>query len=321
MNALGKTMIVRHPVNRQILDRDQIKLVDDAATVLVGEVAPSPARSLMYACHDLAPLGAFWRPLLLLAEAALRLGECVFFASEEAWVGDLLPVTEGGEGLQPHVNADLLPRLKQGRWLGALTGETDVPFARAAPADRRRLGNTFHWAVQNELDKSNIGDTDALVVYMQPTANRHLREGEAIVAARATKAGIARFFACFAPTEVGLEGQINAHRDVLQYLRVNTCQCGSFGLERWQGPLLVVQAYCLLSLLPSHLALGEEMVIQPAALLQLLSEEVLLLLGRIQAVLERLTHSVIVRLRHAYSQVGLIVHPPAKARGFLAYFL
>jgi hypothetical protein len=49
MDALGQTrgvLVLRHPLDRQVLDRDPIKLVD-AAAALMGEVAPSPADALM----------------------------------------------------------------------------------------------------------------------------------------------------------------------------------------------------------------------------------------------------------------------------------
>ena len=49
-NALGETMVVDHPVDRQVLDRDQIKGVDNATAVLVSEVAAPPAGALIHSC-------------------------------------------------------------------------------------------------------------------------------------------------------------------------------------------------------------------------------------------------------------------------------
>jgi hypothetical protein len=93
MDALGETMAVDHPADRQVLDGDHVELPADAATVLMGEVAAPPPNAFMYARHGPAPLGARRRPFLLVAEAALRLGERAFLTPEEAWVGDLLAAT------------------------------------------------------------------------------------------------------------------------------------------------------------------------------------------------------------------------------------
>jgi hypothetical protein len=54
--------------------------------------------------------------------------------------------------------------------------------------------------------------------------------------------------------------------------------------------VLFIQVDRPLSLFPSVAPFSEQMIVQPAALLQLLLEEALLLFIRIQAVLERLTH-------------------------------
>jgi hypothetical protein len=62
------------------------------------------------------------------------------------------------------------------------------------------------------------------------------------------------------------------------------------------------------------------MSVEPAALLQLSVEETLLLLRRIEAVFERLTHTPIICLRRACRQAGRAMHPPLKSRGFLASF-
>ena len=80
MDALGKTMIVCHALDRQVFDGDQINGIDDAAAVLMRAISPSLGCPLMHARHHLAPLRAFWRPLFFFAEAALRPGERAFLA-------------------------------------------------------------------------------------------------------------------------------------------------------------------------------------------------------------------------------------------------
>jgi hypothetical protein len=50
MDTLGQTMGVRHPVDRQVLHRAHVKLVDNATAVLMREIAPSPACPFMDSC-------------------------------------------------------------------------------------------------------------------------------------------------------------------------------------------------------------------------------------------------------------------------------
>ena len=78
MDALGETVVVHHPVDRQILDRDQVKGVHDATAVLMREVAPPPRDALMHSRHHLAPFGALRCAFLLFAEATLHLGKRLF---------------------------------------------------------------------------------------------------------------------------------------------------------------------------------------------------------------------------------------------------
>jgi hypothetical protein len=108
-NALGETMVMRHPVDRKVFNCDEIKDVDDTTAVLVGEVTAPPGDTLMDSRHHTASLGAFGRSLFFFCETTLRPGKRLFLLAEEARVGNLLSVAEGGKGFQPHVNADLLP--------------------------------------------------------------------------------------------------------------------------------------------------------------------------------------------------------------------
>src|SRR5574340_1298634 len=56
-DALDEAMVVQHPIDRKVLDGDQIKGVHEATAVLVREIAPSPSRALMDTGHDPASLG------------------------------------------------------------------------------------------------------------------------------------------------------------------------------------------------------------------------------------------------------------------------
>jgi hypothetical protein len=119
-------MGVDHPVDRQILNGDQVELTDDATTLLMSEVTPSPGNAFIDSRHYTPASDALRRALFLFAEVALRLGQRLFSRPEEAWIGDYLPVAQGGEGRAAHVNAYGLSSGKQRRWFDALAGETDV---------------------------------------------------------------------------------------------------------------------------------------------------------------------------------------------------
>src|SRR5258706_3140542 len=321
MNALSQTVVVHHPIDREVFHGNDIKSVHDAAALLMGEVAPSPCAALVDASDDTPSFRALRRALLGFGEAALRFGERVFLHAEEARIGDLLPRAEGGEGLQAPVDAHRLPHGRQGRRHGALTREGDVPLARAAAADVGSLGRALDGTMQNDLHLADIHDAQALSVRVQCAADWHLREGEAVVAPLATEAGIAWLLAGFATAEESLEGEVDAHGHVLQHLRLHTGHRPTRGFERGQFALLVIQAYRLLPLFPGSAALGQQVVIQPAAFLKLLRQEALLLLGRIQAVLGRLSPASILSFKGAYCQTRGRSIPPPQPRGFLAHSL
>src|SRR6476619_3355795 len=83
MNALGETMVMRHPVDRQVLHGDEVKRVHDAAAVLMGEVTAPPYNAFMDPRHDLAPSGALGCAFLLFGQATLCLRKRLFFATKE----------------------------------------------------------------------------------------------------------------------------------------------------------------------------------------------------------------------------------------------
>ena len=215
LNALGETMVMRHPVDRQILHRDYIEDVDNPAAVLVGEIAPSPPRAFMHARHHLTPFRALRRTLFFLAEATLHLRQRLFFSAEEARVSDLLPSAEGGERFQADINPNLLPGFWQGRRFRTLTGEADIPLVGAAAADGGRLGRTFQGAMQDDFHQPYAMQPEMTAISIQLAADGDLRVGEAGIASFVAKSRVARFLAGPYAAEERLEGQINAYRDIL----------------------------------------------------------------------------------------------------------
>jgi len=219
LDALGETVVMHHPIDRQIFDRDQIKLVDEAAALLVGEVAPPPGDALMHASHNPAPLRTLRRALLDLRETPLGSRQRTFVAAEEAQVLYWLTFRGHSKGLQAHIQAHFSPSRWQWTRLGTLAREADVPFAGAAALDGGRLGRALQRAMQDDFHQPDVHHTQPPRLGVQMAAHRHLREGEAIIAAPASKTRITWRLAGFDPAEERLEGQINAHGHVLQPLR------------------------------------------------------------------------------------------------------
>src|SRR5262249_32902753 len=112
--------------------------------------------------------------------------------------------------------ANLLSCTGQRRQRRALTREADIPLASTAALDSGRLGRTLQRTVQDDLDLPNVHDTQSPGIGIQLAPNRHLWEGDAVVAPLAAKAWITRLlFSRLNTAKECLEGQINADSHVL----------------------------------------------------------------------------------------------------------
>src|SRR5262249_44692675 len=74
MNAFGQTMVMRLPFDRKVFNGDQIKLLDHATAVLVGEIPPPPGATFRPAGDDLTPSCSLRRPLPSVRKAPLCFG-------------------------------------------------------------------------------------------------------------------------------------------------------------------------------------------------------------------------------------------------------
>src|SRR5262249_50293904 len=157
-------------------DRDQIKRLDQAPAVLVGEIASTPGETLVYAGNNLAPSFSRRCSLLRVSKAPLRLGKGVLLLAKAAGSGHRLASGKGCKGRASSVTADLPPRFWQRRWLDALARKADVPLAGASALIGRRLGRAVQGAMQDHLHLPHVHHPQALGIRSQLAAHRHLGE-------------------------------------------------------------------------------------------------------------------------------------------------
>jgi hypothetical protein len=286
MNALGKTVVMRHAVDRQVLYCDDPKAIDNAPAFLMREIVAAEGDALVhprYCFAMLTPLRSTFRQLAMLA-LHFRQGFLLF--AEKAGVSNLAPVREGGKGFQPYINPDLFCSLRQTLEL-YLTRKRGIPFSGTASVDGERFDLAAQWAMQDDLDMSNARGVE-LAFGVDLEARLWIRE--AIIAPFAPETRIARFFTCLAPSEKRLKGQINADGYVLQDLRVDSVESGASLFEYRIGGLLLIARQLFAFLLKCDLATFKQVVVEPTALFQRLVELGFLLFGWVYPVLKHLTH-------------------------------
>jgi hypothetical protein len=181
-----------------------------------------------------------------------------------------------------------------------------------------RLGRAFERAMQEPCDAPEGGDAHALVLGFPAAADRHLREGDALVAHRPLPARRARRAAGRAAAEERLQGQSPAHRHVGEHRRLPASHCGPLGLERRERRRLIAAPHRRVSLLPGLAARSQQVGVEPTARLKRWFEEALWLQVGVHPVRERRTQVLSAHVNQACSQAGRALHPPTEAGGLLA---
>ena len=110
---------------------------------------------------------------------------------------------EGGEGFQPHIDADGFSGGRQGRGF-PFARDGYKPFARRRTADRRRLGGPLQWAVREEFHIPDLGEQQALATGAELAPVLPLRIGQAVIPTLAPKTWIARLLTLLQPTKEGI---------------------------------------------------------------------------------------------------------------------
>ena len=239
-------MVTEHIRDAQFLDSNDAETVDDAPCVLMAEVMTTITNALMDTRDDFASLSAFLAPALLFREFALCFGKSLFIFAEKAWVFEELAVGKGRESLQANINADGFLGRRQvfGFNFLAKAGE---PLAVDAPnravfefAPRLAVEFGFYLAEFRELDgavshSDYVRITDLGITDLEVLA---LRVGDAVVLPRTFDTREAWGIAFLHAVKEGVEGKVNAVRDILQDLAVDFFEFGMVFLPGRQVRLL-----------------------------------------------------------------------------------
>ena len=281
--ALGETVVLEHPVNIQVLKRNDAKLVDQPPTEFVGKISAAVGDALVYLGDHAPPPGSFGRSLLGFAQLPLGFRQSLLILAEETRIRDMLARTEGGERVKPYVNTNGLWFI--GQRLGFnFTSEAGVPVASSSTANGERLDLALDRTVENNLHIANLGQAQAAVFQLEA----ELRVGEAIVATGRPKTRIPWCLTGLHAAEERLERKVNTFLSVLQNLGVRDGQERLLFLPASEQFVGGVQIKAFLAFLPSRLANLKGLVVDPTRGVQGTLKKTRLGFGRVQSVLEGL---------------------------------
>src|SRR3990167_2935761 len=159
-DRLGETC-PRQALDVQFLHRDQVEPIHQQAAVLVAEVLPLRRYLFMDAPNASHGLASVPTSLLRPREAALSGSKFPRALPAPARVVDSLPVRQGGECVQAHVNADARlhgPLLR--RRLAVVNQDLRVPACRPANDPQQLLSTSKRLVAGAELNQPQLRDVD-----------------------------------------------------------------------------------------------------------------------------------------------------------------
>jgi hypothetical protein len=299
-------MVVNHPVHMQVFHTDKTELIDNVATVLMGEVGASPRDPFMDASDSLAMFASLRRALCPFGVLALDFCQGFLLLAEETGILDFLSIRKGGKGFQSDINANLRRMVWQSLWL-VLSGEAGIPLARRGSPDGAGLDHPLDRAMIGHLDTADFGEANPFIMR---DAKATLGIGDAIVALFAFKTGVSWLFPSFDAAKESFHRQINPNSDVLQDLGMNHREGGPFLFQYRIGLLLLKTRRPLTRLLIGGFALFEQMIIEPATLFKHHIKGLALFFGRINPVLKGFKHGLILCLNCRVVKGLCCVAPP-----------
>ena len=263
-DTLCQTMVMGHPVNVEVFHTDDPMLSHGMMAILMREVGTSKLHPFIDTRDRLAVLLAFFGALRKLGVFALDFHQRFLFLAKKTGVLNLLPIREGGKGLESHVNAHLRRALRKSFWL-TLNRKGGIPFVGGGTVDGTGFDLALDLAMIGHLDAPDFGEAHPIIMCDGET---RLREGEGVIPSIAFKTWVARFLSRFASSEECFKRQVNTHCDILENLGVDAVESGTLFLQYRITGLLPITGQTPSLLFPRILALFEQMVIKPTAFIK-----------------------------------------------------
>lgn len=268
-DRFGKRMVPCHAPNVQLLNRNMVVFVHERAGGFVGKVLSCSLNLEMRFCQQLARLAAAIASLHTAGKTALCLFQRAFGGSIGAGIGDLHPIRQGCNGLQPHIDPHGLPSRREWRW-SDVARDTCVPAVSVAN-DGARFGCALKGAIVVEPERADLGEDEPPALQLGPVAP--LWGGEAVIPSPALEARVSWLLPRFHAPKEGLKRSIDTMQHVLKHLRMDALQIRRLNLQRGQAGTLAGKANRVAALLIGGCALTQRVVGEMAAGFHRLNED------------------------------------------------
>ena len=289
-NRFCKTMRMHHLIDRQVFNSNDTESIYDLPAGLVGKVRTLIGYALMDMRHhftNFTPLGSAFP---LFREIPLRFSQHLFACPEEVGVRNRFTIGQSGKGFKSDIDTDSFFRFWK-RAILNLTGKGYKPLASRSPSNAAGFRDTASRATNFSLDSSYFRKINSIFI----DSKSHLGIGKAVIPTCATEAWVTRLFSRLHPSKEGFEGKVYSHSYILKHLAVHCLQRGAFLLKARKGVNLVIHGKRFLSLFPCGLSLPQEMVVQPATLIENLLHSRCLLFRRVYTIfIGYLMHNIII---------------------------
>jgi hypothetical protein len=214
-NTFGEVMVLDHPANLQIFDREVIKLSDQRQAHLVQEVEPLPFDLQVLTRQKADSFTTVVAPAMLPADASLCRFQSSRRTAQVLWVGDGRARRKGSELLNSKIYADTRARLCEVATLVAFDAERDIPAVNFS-LDSEGLDSAFYRTGEAHATTADFREVKLVAFKF----SARLRIGERIIAILVSKTWIACFLTRFDSMEEGVESLLDALQSVLQDLAV-----------------------------------------------------------------------------------------------------
>lgn len=253
-----------HVRDLQIFNVDSIVSIYQAARQFVLEVSSLVGNLAMPGCHLLAYLVAAIRATNATGQRLLFDRQIVRAQPEEAGVGNLLTIRQGGELLQAHVYANFALDGNRGNLLLDFNAKAGTPVFTFA-LDGYGFNPALDWAVQLNLERTNLAE-GKYIAFQLPACD--VRVGEAVEPPSTLIAGEACLLTALDTAKEGLKRLVQTAQGILQHMAANLGIFGQCFFNLWKlvGLVVIADAY------PAHgisqPSLGQRIVVQGTQLPQ-----------------------------------------------------